>query len=76
MLTTSVVSVYDPQRELYDYYRLPRGVRLVETRARAHPVMGSALVMLLPRLPAGAVKIGSGKLAMGRIAVRGERWDG
>lgn len=74
LLTHDVVSVYRPARELYDYYTLPRGVKLQEPRGgRGHPVLGNPLEALLPLLPAGARKIGSGKRAMGRIAVEARR---
>ena len=63
-----VVSVWRPRYKKYDYYLVPRGVRLrIPPPPPGRPAFGEALDEVLPTLPQASVKIGRGCRARGRI---------
>lgn len=67
-------SVYDPDRRLYTYYEGsgPRGTHAGSPRVRGKTALGAAPEQAAWPLPMGAVKVGEGKMPMGRIASRSE----
>ncbi|MFH1465877.1 MAG: hypothetical protein ABIO70_15930 [Pseudomonadota bacterium] len=66
--SAQVVSVWRKNRKQYDYYLVPRGVRLrMAPVPEGRPAFGEALEALLPTLPKASIKTGSGKQARGRI---------
>lgn len=67
-----VVSVYDKTANAYDYYLVPRGVRLRMPKLNrpGHPAFGEALEDLLPSLPRASLFVGRGSTARGRIVMK------
>lgn len=63
-----MVSVWRPGRCEYDYYLVPKNVRLrLGPIPKGRPAFGEALETLLPTLPRASIRAGSGNRARGQI---------
>lgn len=65
-----VVSVWRHDLMRYDYYVVPKGIKLrAAPPPPGRPAFGEALEALLPSLPQAAVRVGHGDRARGRIVI-------
>lgn len=69
--TAQIVSVYNKVTRGYDYFMVPRGVRLRQNEpVEKRGVYGEALEDLLPLLPKTSFYIGRGYSARGRVVAK------
>ncbi len=73
MTTPTTYSVYDFNRKTYDYYTGPGpgGTHAGSPHMWSSNALGSTPEQASWKLPAGAVKVGSGPMPKGRIATSG-----
>ena len=71
---SQIVSAWHKDRREYDYYAVPRRVKLrMPPPPEGRPAFGEAIEALLPSLPRASKHIGSGQVARGRIVVDRQR---
>ncbi len=76
MPATSIYSVWNLGKRLYDYYSVGAHLGTHITQPSSHSLVGSSLGLtpdeFAARVPSNAVKVGSGPVAQGQVASFGE----